>query len=272
MKPAFTAIAAASLALIGQAQAAHARVAYICPQLAGSELQVTVKSGCISTSSTLAKNDLALDVDQNNAVIRVSGDLKFESRSLIGTADCMGARNETLSAAGMEARRYSVMFNGVMLGIADFLDDSANAVCLNAGGQRTAEQDGQLSLSRFSDWDDDPVAGWQNWRDSSVIDVLGPILAGYPEGLEGQPTAEIVIKKQRWMRRVMQKEGINWRDPFIGVSITQHGYLDDAVSGGRYFAALRQEDNGEWKLAHFWKQNMCARGPNAGQWTADLCP
>lgn len=272
MKLSTFAIAAASLAIIGQAQAAHARVAYICPKLTGSDLQVEMKSGCVSTSSTLTRNDLAIKVDQQHAMIVLSGNLTYESRSIRATADCMGSHTIPLSAQGIETRRYSVLFNDELVGIADFLSDPAPKECLIASGGGSLKEESLVNLASYSDWNDNPFDGWENWRSSSVIDLLGPALSGFPEEMEGRTSSEISIEKQHWTRRSFTTNRTTSNEPFIGVSITQHGYLDDSVSGGRFFAAARQDEDGEWKLERFWTQNMCARGPNAGQWTADSCP
>ncbi len=59
---------------------------------------------------------------------------------------------------------------------------------------------------------------------------------------------------------------------FIAVSITQHGYLDDSVSVGRYFAEVRRDAGCQMKLEGLWSQNMRARGEHAGQRTGTPCP
>ena len=94
---------------------------------------------------------------------------------------------------------------------------------------------------------------------------------GHPETTEGRPTAQIDMRRANWRREWKGFDSPNYGQPFIAVTITQHGYLDDSVSGGRYFAEIRQDENGQWKLDGFWRQNMCARGTYAGQWTKERC-
>ncbi|MEL7445598.1 MAG: hypothetical protein AAGK02_07270 [Pseudomonadota bacterium] len=267
-------IGAATIALASQAQAVHARVTYICPQLdtANSELQVRVSSGCMSTSTSYAGNDLELEVDQNYAQIRVTGDLQFNSGGRIQTADCMGRKDITLTAEGIEQRRYSVSYNGEWLDTLDLIENPKPDKCLNAGARGIQSGYDLAFKSAYKDWNNDPVSGWREWRGTGVLNLLAPVLDGHPEGEEGRPTAMIEMKQMQWRREASLRDPSHDPSPFIAVTITQHGYLDDSVSGGRYFAEVRMDEAGEWKLSGLWGQWMCARGVKAGQWSGEPCP
>lgn len=263
----------ATLALAVQAHAAEARVTYICPELDGSELKVRIDSGCMSTSTSYAGNDLALEVDQGTATISVTGGIEFNSGGPIHTADCMGATSFMLTAQDIEVRNYTVLYNGSPIGEANFIEDRSPKQCLGTRAAKPHRGAGEyISSSAFKDWNDNPVDGWRDWRGESILGLLSPVLDGHPEGMEGRPEMWLEMRKASWHRPLALRETINWREPFIMVSIRQKGYLDDSVSAGRYAAAIRMDENGKWKIDRFWSQDMCARGENAGQWTGGTCP
>lgn len=265
-------IGAAAIAMASMAQTAHARVAYICPTLNQStgELEVQVKSGCISSSMSLIEQTLALEVDQNYAMINLTGDMKFGGGGRIVTADCMGGQTITLSAQEIEARDYTLLFNGERIDKVDFTDPSRKDECLSAGS-RLRVDNGTLNRSVIKHYNDNPIEGWRDWRGSSVFDLLSPILSGHPESMEGGASSDITMRKESWRRQISAKPLSYDTTPFIAVQITQSGYLDDSVSGGRYFAEVRMDENGQWKLDGLWVQYKCARGAKAGQWTGELC-
>jgi len=76
--------------------------------------------------------------------------------------------------------------------------------------------------------------------------LLEPILGNYPEGLEGRPEVTLEMKKARWNRMSFRKP-FKGSKKFIAVEIERHGFLDDSVSGDRYFVAVKQTDAG-WKV------------------------
>ena len=55
------------------------------------------------------------------------------------------------------------------------------------------------------------------------------------------------------------------------VRITNTGYLDDSVSGEKFAAIITRNAEG-WYLDSLWRQNLCARGKNAGKWIKKACP
>jgi hypothetical protein len=265
-------IGAAAIAMACMAQNAHARVAYICPTLdqTTGELEVQVKSGCISSSLSLIEQNLALEVDQNYAMINVTGDMTFGGGGRIVTSDCMGGQTITLSAQEIEARDYVLLFNGQRIDNVDFTDPSFEAECLSAGGPTRADN-GTINRSVIKGYNDNPIEGWRDWRGSSVFDLLSPVLDGHPETMEGRATTTIKMSKESWRREYSTRPQTYDRSPFIAVRITQGGYLDDSVSGGRIFAEVRMDENGQWKLDGLWGQYKCARGSKAGQWTGGRC-
>ena len=115
---------------LGLASQAQARVTYICPELQGSDLKVRVASGCVSTSMKYQGNDLALEVDQSMAAIYITGDIEYGGGGRIVTADCMGAKSFTLSAQGIDIRKYAVFYEGQEIGEADFLENVKPDQCL----------------------------------------------------------------------------------------------------------------------------------------------
>ncbi|QFT78666.1 hypothetical protein [Erythrobacter sp. THAF29] len=259
--------------LAAQAQVAQARVTYICPELHGSELKVRVDSGCMSTSTSYTDNDLTLEVDQNTATIRVTGDIEYNSGGPIHTADCMGATSFTLSAENIDVRNFAVFYKNTKIGEANFIENRKPKQCLGTRAARSHQGSMKfIQYNTFQHWDNNPLDGWREWRGDSVFDLLSPVLDGHPETMEGVPTMSMKMEKAKWHRHFSIRERINWRDPFIMITFEQKGYLDDSVSAGRYAAAIRMDENGKWKLDGFWAQHMCARGKNAGQWTGSNCP
>ncbi|MEP3051013.1 MAG: hypothetical protein ABJP48_07905 [Erythrobacter sp.] len=259
------------LALAAQAQAAQARVTHICPSWdrSNDELSVRIDSGCISTSRDYIGNDVAIEVDQNYATIRVTGTMEFSSGGRIQTADCMGGKSITLRAQNIEARRYSVVFNDQVLGVSDLIANPQPQECQSVTAPARFGTFERTSFSQFQDWSDNPIDGWQDWTGTSVIGLLEPLLAGHPETEEGAPTVSLNISKRQWAGFNLRNDPTS-RDPFIAVEITRHGFLDDSVSGDRLFAQVRQTAEG-WKIIRLFGQNLCARGEHAGQWTKERC-
>lgn len=264
--------ALASLAFASQAHAqAAGNIGFICPELNAStgQLEVRVSNSCLTGGSRIVSQDLMLEVDQQHALINVTGGFEVSPGTLVGNAYCAAPEVVPLQASEVEARRYTVLYEGEYLGMADFLSDEDQPGCLNIS-ELTASAAGRdiLRLS-FAEWDDDPVDGWRDWRGSDPLSLLSPILATHPEALEGRPSVSIEMEKLNW--RGMQNVVSGAPSELIGVWITRHGFADDAVSGDRYFAAVIFDDEG-WRIDWLWGQTMCARGDQAGQWTTARCP
>jgi len=266
-------IGVAALAMTAQTAAARSSVAHICPKLntQTGELTVKVGSGCITSMAGFNKHDLELVVDQERAQILVTGSIDFHAPgSQIVTADCMGARSFELTASGVEARRYSVSFNGEYLGLRDMIEDPAPNECMSTARRVRHHGIQHINRQSFKDWSDNQVSGWQDWRGDDVFALLSPLLAGHPETDEGRPMVDIKIEQRFW-NNAWAVRGKPWKsEPFVAVWITRHGFLDDSVSGDRHFAELRMGEGG-WRIDELFSQSMCARGENAGQWTGELC-
>ena len=263
----------AALAMAAQASAAQNNVAYVCPSFdkRTGELSVRVDTGCKTGMARYNDNDLKLVMDQNYASIQVTGTINYNPiESMIVTADCAGAKQITLTASEVEARRYSVSYQGTHLGLSDLMENPQPNSCHSVIGTRSHIPQKVMFKSEFKDWSDEPIDGWRDWTGDNVFSLLSPILAGHPESTEGSPTLELKIEKAQWRGGWPgTREDSNL--PFIGVRITRHGFLDDSVSGDRFFAQLRQTADG-WEIENLWGQNMCGRGAHAGQWTKEICP
>lgn len=252
---------------------AQSNVSYICPSLNSGTGMLTVKvdTGCMTGMARYRDNDLKLVVDQNRALISVTGSINFhpiDSPAVI--QDCRGARQFALSASGIEPRRYTVMFNGSHLGIADTLSESPSAACMYAVRHRRGSDIQHINQRSFHDWSDDPMHGWREWRGASVAALLAPIWEGHPDTTEGRPVVDLKIEKRIWNVRWPSRHKPWKSEPFVAVWITRHGLLDDSVSGDRFFAELRHDSTG-WRIETLFGQNMCVRGEKAGQWTAGPC-
>lgn len=265
-------IAAMSVALIAQAEIAEARVAYVCPQLNTDTkaLSVRIDSGCITGMARYKDNSLSLKVDQNHAMIAVTGDINYHPiESPIVTADCAGAKSITLEATGIEARRYNVTYNGERIGLSDLMKEPKPNACLSASLAKVASQSYPVAhASIYKDWANTMIPAWAELRSSNPLTLLAPLISGHPESNEGRPTLSISFGKRQWSRYPVLSEYGN--EPFLGVSIERHGFLDDSVSGDRHFAELRYNE-GEWRVANLWSQSLCARGARSGQWSSEPC-
>jgi hypothetical protein len=87
----------------------------------------------------------------------------------------------------------------------------------------------------------------------AVMEALEPLLG--PEVMEG---AEVSLS--------VREEG----DQAIA-DIVRTGLQDDSVSGGHVRIEFRRETDG-WFPVNAYRRTQCARGGEAGQWTAGLCP
>lgn len=268
-RPAIIALAT----LVGaQAQAAQSAVSHICPEYdrAAQELAVRIGTGCMTGMARFKEHDLVLEVDQERAHIALSGNIRFHPITSRGvTADCRGAQEFTLSAADVEPRRYTLSYAGEPLGTLDLLEGAAPTACLGTRGSKRRLAPRFVDPDSFSDWAFDPQGGWRDWRGASITALLEPLLGGAPESLEGRPEITIRMEKRLW-QRTRRKPGGSRPRPFIAVTVTRHGLGDDSVSGDRYFVAVVESDEG-WRVERLWRQQMCARGHHAGQWTGTAC-
>ena len=261
---------------------AHASVETICLELPAGAGTVTaeIASGCLPTSPG-HKGAFTISVDAESAVIAIDGQYTPSREQRIGTADCMGSQTikQTANAAG--PRRYSVLVNGNFRGVIDASDTMfglrSERQCF-AGPSQTQqfrpERVTTYMRAQFADWIARPRGKPKDalYQDSyaSTGAAVAALLGRHPESLEGRQSAEITISLAQWRGRAVQKPP---KVRFVAVSIEEHGYLDDSVSGKRTFAELKQNSQtGEWRISGHWYQFMCARGQRAGQWSARPCP
>lgn len=256
-----------------QAGAAQSAVRHICPEFdqGKQELSVRVSTGCMTGMAHFKEHDLVLEVDQERAHIALTGDIRFHPITSRGvTADCGGTQDFTLSARDIQPRRYTLSYAGEPLGTVDLLEGAEPPTCLGTKGSKRRLEPQFVNPDSFSDWAFDPQGGWRDWRGASITALLEPLLGDAPESLEGRPEIEIRMEKRLW-QPALRKPGGSRPRPFMAVTITRHGLGDDSVSGDRAFVAVVKSDD-DWRVERLWRQQMCARGQHAGQWTGEACP
>jgi hypothetical protein len=87
----------------------------------------------------------------------------------------------------------------------------------------------------------------------TVMEALEPLFG--PEGAEGD-SAHLSVREAG--------------DSTIA-DIVRTGLADDAVTAGHVRIEFRREPDG-WYPTNAYRRAQCARGPQAGQWTTELCP
>lgn len=267
-----------ALAGLFAASQAHARVGQVCLELPAGAGTVNAKiaSGCLPTHPRYT-GSFNVAVEAETATIRVDGGFEQVGESRIGTADCMGSQVIEESAKAAGPRRYSVLVNGRYVGALDASDTMFGMRAV----QRCFASPSQVQLARpermttylksqFSDWiDEGPGKGSPIFSAATLGGLASQLLGNHPESKEGRQHASITISKAQWRRMGLQKPADR---SFMAIRIEEHGYLDDSVSGRRTFAATKQAQDGSWRVTGLWRQFMCARGENAGQWTKEPCP
>lgn len=87
----------------------------------------------------------------------------------------------------------------------------------------------------------------------AVMEALEPLLG--PEVMEG---ADVSLS-------------VRENGDLAIADVVRTGLQDDAVSGGHVRVEFRREADG-WFPVNAYRRTQCARGGEAGQWTAGLCP
>ena len=253
-----TTIAAAIVSLgCVAAEAVEARNLSICAEhnaLSG-DLTVTLSNGCVSSSMRYLGQDLAVDVDQNHALINVTGGFNYEklaSGQMVKT-DCGGGRSFTITVDGIDARRFRVVHGDAYAGILD-LTAADGRICIKA--EPVSASIATTAMFR-NGWATVDYSGWERTSAPTVLGVLEPVYAWHPEAMEGRP--ELDIKMVPWPGREAMR-----------VEITMTGFLDDSVAGERYVALVKPGGEG-WTIGGLWRRNLCQRGAHAGQWTKKNC-
>ncbi len=216
-------------------------------------IEITVSTGCISSSLRHMGNNINFSIDEERALITGTGYFAYGrlSKSKFAKADCMGAAKQTFKLPNVEQRRYTVIVNGKYRGVLDFTR-SGKPPRLTTKSNKTNLSSKTKINNTYA-----PV-NLENWTPrnaDSVMELFHPITKGHPESLEGRPEMEISMRT-----------GPN----SVTVNITSYGYLDDSVAGGKYRGVVTRKD-GRWYLDSLWQQNLCARGKKAGQWSKTPC-
>lgn len=245
-----------SIAVAGPASAS----AYtICSELDGRAKQtvITINNRCISSSQKYQGNTFKIDIDQQAALIKITGDYRYKApASRIGTTDCAGAKRLSFRQPGADLRRYGIIYNGRFRGYVDHTQSRAKRCVQHhrfheRGGLYSAAGLTQRGFAKVD------ISARQPKSAPSLIGALGSLATNHPEAIEGRPTMHI--------ETAPSADG-----SMMIVEVIQHGLLDDSVSAQRYIAHVKQSPKG-WQLVGLWTQSMCARGRLAGQWTGDRC-
>ncbi|GAA4035706.1 hypothetical protein [Parerythrobacter jejuensis] len=271
MKRKWIAVAMALAWIPIQAQAKDSAIKRICVSLdqQARVLTVDAQTRCLRSGARLVENSLALSVDQATATINLSGAFKATYSHRIGPTDCMGSRTFTYKSDGVEQRRYAVRFGSETLGMADFTENPSDRHCFD----NSLHPRRYLREGAFMDWSRGGAEGWESWREDNVLALVTRLLGEPPETAPMQPETYISMQRAQWLSRTTFKPrpSRDQSQDIIAVTITQHGLLDDSVSGQR-FTAIAALDAEKWRLMHLFSKNMCARGSEAGRWVAHRCP
>lgn len=253
----FRLFAAAMISLgCAAADLASAQGFTICAEhyTASGDLNLTLSTGCVSSSIPYLGQDLAVEVVQERALIKVTGGFNYKKlpAGTIGTTDCGGGRSIKVALPGVDRRRFHVMHGDEYAGLLD-LTEASGRLCAEpvfAGVVKTP-------VLMSANWQPVDYSAWEHTSAPTLMGVLEPLYQGHPESMEGAPAME--LKMAQWPgEEAMQ------------VVITMTGYLDDSVDGEKYVAHIQQGGDG-WKITGLWKRNLCVRGKHAGQWIAGSC-
>ena len=262
-KPIFALVTAASILA---SNAAMARDLKLCAQYDASERKMTINTsaGCISSSIGFPYRDVTAQVHADTATIIVTSKKKTakpRGAHRIVTADCMGGRGPQFILSNVDARRYSVMFNGEAKGAVDFLTDSKACVQL-ATTQSRPQRSFETDIPGVdANWKEVPInkklLGFEKQSIGAFVDELLDEYAGrMTGGDDGPPEIKVSLTTPDtgYARRIF-------------VHLEMHGRLPNRVKGMRGVIDI-QKDGSEWQVKKMFAQFMHRRGPFAGQWRA----
>ncbi|MEM7500294.1 MAG: hypothetical protein AAF371_20225 [Pseudomonadota bacterium] len=254
-----TLLAALAFMATGWAGGAAAEERSIVPQLCAARGEsggtVTLSTGCVSSSFQRLDGSPAVTVEDDRATIRLEGGFRYEVPTGATLTDCAGGAIEQVRVESLGARRYSVFADGAYQGILDLTTEPQACTAPESAAGFDAERDG-------ADWKATDRPRWGRLTAPRLVDLLPRLVRDYPTAIEGRPTVEIEIAPSP----------LNGPDgPRLEVRATGTGYPDDAVTGVRFVLLASPHPDG-WRMDELWRQNLCARGSSAGQWTADRCP
>ncbi|MDH3742558.1 MAG: hypothetical protein OER56_13275 [Hyphomicrobiales bacterium] len=219
-----------------------------------------VSTGCTSSSYAYIGNNVNVVVDEERAVVRVTGRFDYQKRSSnnVAKADCMAAKRVSIEVAGVEGRRYRLMENGKFRGVVDF-SEAANRQCI--GSKRSVSKVGSVSIANAGSGMKLARQLLKTQSAATIQEIIAPLLAAHAisAGSRASLSLDINVKDDKAVRATAYAR------------LTAHGLADDSVSGVRYTIGFASQ--GEvWRVSGMRRENMCARGSQAGQWTSNPCP
>ncbi|MEL6767823.1 MAG: hypothetical protein AAFP17_11640 [Pseudomonadota bacterium] len=254
------ATATALLALSAGAGAAWAQERVVTPQLCalrdgGGSGTVTLSTGCLSSSFERLDGSPAVVVDELNATVLIEGGFRYNvPANGIATTDCGGGVIEQMAVESLSARRYRVLANGAYQGVLDLTTEAQ--ACTAPEGAPGIDP---ATLER--DWKATDRPRWGRLTAPRIVDLLPRLVRDFPSTIEGRPTVTVEIARS-------PSDGSN--GPRLEIHASGTGYPDDSVNGVRFVLLASPHPDG-WRMDELWRQNLCARGERAGQWTADRC-
>ncbi|MEO0428189.1 MAG: hypothetical protein AAF160_12215 [Pseudomonadota bacterium] len=217
---------------------------------------LTLSSGCQSSSFERLAGSPAVTVEEERATISIEGAFRYQvPANGIATADCGGGVIEQVTVESLGARRYRVLADGAYQGVLDLTTEAQS--CTAPEGAKGIEPEVLESA-----WKGMDRPRWGKLTAPRVVDLLPRLVRGFPTTVEGRPTVDIEIARS---------PGDGPDGPRLEVHATGTGYPDDSVTGVRFVLFASPHPDG-WRLDELWRQNLCARGTLAGQWTAERCP
>ncbi|MEL7173638.1 MAG: hypothetical protein AAFN05_11840 [Pseudomonadota bacterium] len=252
-------LAAAALATLGTTFAA-AQERVVTPQLCalrggGDSGTVTLSTGCLSSSFQRLDGSPAVVVDEESATILIEGGFRYNTPAGgVATTDCGGGVIEQMAVESLSARRYRVLADGAYQGVLDLTTEAQ--ACTAPEGAPAIDP---AELER--DWKGTDRPRWGKLIAPRIVDLLPRLVRDFPANIEGRPTVTVEIARS-------PSEGDS--GPRLEVHATGTGYPDDSVTGVRFVLFASPHPDG-WRMDELWRQNLCARGERAGQWTAERC-
>lgn len=127
------------------------------------------------------------------------------------------------------------------------------------GATLTSAQAGfktDAGLPPLKEWAKVDLANWQVKSADTMMGLFQPLFAGYAD-FDGATKMTITVNET--------PDGAAYE-----VFITQTGYRDDSVSGGRWAATVKPEGS-TWTIESLWRQQLCGRGALKDKWTKQNC-
>jgi hypothetical protein len=109
---------------------------------------------------------------------------------------------------------------------------------------------------RVPGWERADPAQWHPNKAATAAELIGALLAGPLETLDGDPDVKVHIWKSE--------------ETFRAAVVTTN-LSDDAIHSEETVIAVKEGMSG-WTVTEVWKRWVCRRGENAGKWTNKNCP